>query len=336
LAEKETIDVPEEALAAMGIDEVEVKTLVDEYLEAQSLKILPQAPFGDAVRQFVDKDDKHAMEVFVQESLVSQVKNMMDLEGEEPDYDNAMERYKATLDARFKAGELKKAKRMTILPKPDGWDSDLEGHWEDQPEARQFDHVDDEENGGDEEHHGVAVRPPNAQGRGRRAASMDENGDAMDMEEEEPVAKPRGRGAATRKPGAKSAAKPTAKAPAKKPPAKNRGRKAIFEESDDEEEMEEAVLEPDEISVDMDDEPSVPPLTKRTMATRGQPARSQPARSQPARTQASRAAALASKSKQTKLNFSQSQKPSQAMEISDDEISDDPFETAPPKRTSKR
>lgn len=57
-----------EALAD-GSDAVKVESLVQDFLSAQSLKVLPQGPFGDAVTQFVTKDDKHAMELFVSEQI---------------------------------------------------------------------------------------------------------------------------------------------------------------------------------------------------------------------------------------------------------------------------
>lgn len=293
----------------MGMDTVEVKRLVDEYLEAQSLKILPQAPFGDAVREFVQKDDKHAMERFIQQSLSSQVKNMLSLDGDEEDLDSAMEKYKSQLEKRFKAGELKSSiRRKETQPKPDNWDSDLEGHWEDQPGVVQWEPESVEQ-----------LQAPAKVGRGRKTTSPDDEDQEMEDVEEEPVPKPRGRGkAAVKAAPAKAPAKATAKAPpkpaAKKPPAKGRGRKAaVFEEDDSD----------DDIAIDPKDASPEPPA-RRAAATRSQPARSQP----------SRTAASASKPKQSKLNFSQ--KASQAMEISDDEISDDPFETPVPPTTRKR
>lgn len=298
-AEKNAVEIPEEALAAMGMDTVEVKRLVDEYLEAQSLKILPQAPFGDAVREFVQNDDKYAMERFIQQSLSSQVKNMLSLDGDEEDLDSAMEKYKSQVERRFKAGVLKSSRRKATLPKPDAWDSDLEGHWEDQPGVVKW------------EQDSVDQQPEAAtsSGRGLQTAIPGDDDEEMDDVEEEPAPKPRGRGKAAAKPVAKATVKAAPKAAAKKAPAKGRGRKAaVFQEDDSD----------DNISIDANDRSPEPPA-KRIPSTRSQP---------------SRAAASASKPTQSKLNFSQ--KPSQAMEISDDEISDDPFETAPVKKTRKR
>jgi double-strand break repair protein MRE11 len=296
------------------MDTIKVEALVQEFLAAQSLKVLPQAPFGDAVNQFVSKDDKHAMETFVSESLAGQVKNLLSLDPDEDNLDSAMERVRAKLDAQFAAGQLKIARRRKFKPKPDEWDSDLDGHWEDQPEALA--------NPAEEE---ASATPTNGRARGRAARTVNDDDDdddddvsMVDAEEEEAPARkaPARRGAAART----SNAAPAKKTPAaKKPPA--RGRKKVVEDDEDEDE---------DLFVEQDDEEEVAP-SKRAPPKRAQPARSS------AKTTAKPAA------RQTKLNFSQSQKPAagstqqKALEISDDEISeDDDFETMPATRSRRR
>jgi len=71
--------MPDEAVLAAqnAMETIKVEKLVHDFLTAQSLKILPQEPFGDAVYQFVDKQDKHAMENFVDENLAVQVKQLL-------------------------------------------------------------------------------------------------------------------------------------------------------------------------------------------------------------------------------------------------------------------
>ena len=70
---KNNVDEPDDqVLADLSIDSIKVDKLVKEFLTAQTLTILPQNSFGDAVSQFVDKDDKHAMEIFVKQSLTTQ------------------------------------------------------------------------------------------------------------------------------------------------------------------------------------------------------------------------------------------------------------------------
>ncbi|OTA54889.1 DNA repair exonuclease [Hypoxylon sp. EC38] len=318
-------ELPEELLANLETEDIKVDRLVGEILsaQAQSLKILPQAPFSNAVNEFVDKDDKHAMEQFVSESLSEQVKQMMGLEDNDEDLESAMEKIKERLEKDFTAGRLKQMKKRKYKPKPDDWDSDLDGHWEDQPEA-----IDDTATTNE-------AKPKTTQpkGRGRKAAQVvDEEEDEdenMDDVEEEPAPKPKGRGRA-------AAAKPKAastKTPAKKPPARGRGRKAtVFEQDSDEEEEEE-----EDVVMDDDDfgPPPPPPPPKRT-TTRATTTRAATASS---RSQTSRAASAATKAppkKQSKLNFS-SQKATQQepLEISDDEISDD-FESVPETRSRRR
>lgn len=88
---------------------MKVEKLVKEFLTAQSLTILPQNSFGDAVTQFVDKDDKHAMEMFVNESLATQLKHLMDANDvDEEEIANEMETYKTQLEELFASGQMKK------------------------------------------------------------------------------------------------------------------------------------------------------------------------------------------------------------------------------------
>ncbi|KAI9021901.1 Metallo-dependent phosphatase-like protein [Hyaloraphidium curvatum] len=51
------------------IEDTKVEDLVTEYLTAQELDILPENELGDAVKMFVEKDDKDAIKEFVIESL---------------------------------------------------------------------------------------------------------------------------------------------------------------------------------------------------------------------------------------------------------------------------
>ncbi|KAK9413484.1 putative Metallo-dependent phosphatase-like protein [Seiridium unicorne] len=296
---------------------IKVDELVGQFLEHQSLKILPQAPFIDAVNQYVKHDDKRAMDEFVRDTLTGQVKQMLTLgNNDEDEIHSVMAEYQAKLDQQFKQGLLKRRKAADIKPKPADWDSDMDGHWEDQPGVVTY------------EDDAVAKSQPvkGARGRPKKTTQIVEEdedededmGHFREEEEEEAAPKPKGRGkvAAT-----KSAA--PAKAPSKKPPAKapakGRGRKPVFEEDSE-----------DDDAI-MDDEPPAPPPKRATAATRTQPARSQPSRGAASQSQA--------KMKQATLNFSQKPKASQAaVEISDDEISDDedPFESMPAKKVTRK
>jgi double-strand break repair protein MRE11 len=263
----------EEILASLAADNVKVDKLVKEYLTAQSLKILPKAPFGDAVTQFVDKDDKHAMESFVNESLSAQVKEMlaMDEESSDQDLDSIMERLRQKQEEQFAAGILTRPKRKGKLrPRPTNWDSDLDGDWEDAPGAYE-----------------MSDREEGAVGSG----SDDDTSLASAPVKKAPAKKA---------PAKKAPAKPRAPAKAKVPvkaPAKTtaRRRNKVLEPSDDEDDV---------VMVD-DDHP--------------------PVKSQPQR---------ASRTRQTQLAFSQTPKTQTAMELSDDEISDD--DAFEPMATSSR
>ncbi|KAI1329385.1 double-strand break repair protein mus-23 [Xylariaceae sp. FL0255] len=304
----------EEALDnIMQMDGMRVAKLVEEFLRAQSLKVLPQAPFGDAVKEFVEKDDKFAMEQFVISSLESQMAQMLKLNDNDENIEENMQIIKETLEKQFAAGQYRKGPKLRFKPKPDGWDSEFDGHWQDQEQAIEK----------------SAIEEPKAArgGKGRkttRAAAVADDGDE-DMEDvvEEEEAAPktaRGRGNATT-----TKAKAPAKAPAKKAPAKGRGRaKQPFQQDEDEDE--------DVVMDDDDYDPPAKPTRRAAATTKSTSTRSQAGtKSQTASSRASAAPASAPKTRQTRLNFSQavSQQPQTRVEISDDEISDDPFESAP-------
>ncbi|KAK5001434.1 meiotic recombination, partial [Cryomyces antarcticus] len=134
---KDNTELPEESIMAqLSLDSVKVEKFVREFLTAQSLTILPQNSFGDAVSQYVDKDDKHAMEMFVNDSLSVQIKHLMEADGvEENEIADAMNQYKSNLERLFAQGLLKKTRKGKLKPKPANWDSDLDGDWADQPGA---------------------------------------------------------------------------------------------------------------------------------------------------------------------------------------------------------
>lgn len=311
----------EEVVASLAeMDSVKVGKLVEEYLKAQSLKILPQAPFGDAVTQFVDKDDKHAMEQFVNESLSGQVKQMLSLENDDDDLDHAMEIIKQKLEHQFATGQLKRGPRLRYKPKPDNWDSDLEGgHWEEQPEA--IDRAPVAE---------ATPEPTQPRARGRKPTRTgfledDEEMDDVAEDNEEaraPKAKGRPKAATTR-------AKAAPKAPAKKAPTTGQGRGRGRKQIDEEDEDDDVVMDDDNY-----DPPAPPP--KRTTTARAATTRSQPSRSQASSRVTASASTSAPKSRQSKLNFSQKATQQEPLEISDDEISDDPFEAAPATRARRR
>jgi double-strand break repair protein MRE11 len=296
---------------------VKVESLVSDFLSAQSLKVLPQGPFGDAVNQFVSKDDKHAMELFVSEHLKGQVQQMLGLESDDEDLNSAMDIYRARVEQQLASGmnrtHITERKRV-LRPKPATWDSDFDGNWEDEPDAWLYEDASES----------LTPVTTQASGRSRGKSTVKAEEAALDDEDDEP---PPPTSRATKSKAAATKAAAPKKAPAKKPPARGgRGRKAALPPSDEEDEEEDVVMESDE------EEPAPPPKKR-------QPARRQAAAAPAASTRSTR-------TRQTKLDFSQSAsargagatQKSAAVEISDDEISDedDAFEPAPVATRTRR
>jgi double-strand break repair protein MRE11 len=284
---KEQPDMPEESiLQQLTIDTVKVEKLVKEFLTAQSLTILPQNSFGDAVSQFVNKDDKHAMEAFVNESLASQLKHLLAGESvEDEDMAEAMEGYKNKLEEAWATGTLKRTVRTDKLkPKPANWDSDLDGEWAAQPGALVRS---DEEAEDDDE--AAQPKPKATRGRGGKATGT------------------------TRK----TAAATKKAAPAKK--TTTRAKKAPILEESDEEEDDVIMLDDDddEIPDANDDEDDDEDLFVKQAPKKRAPAKAaakptaKRTASPPKRKAPARSTAKATTSKQTTLSFSQTPAPSQ-------------------------
>lgn len=315
--DKEAKAITDEALfGSISLDSVKVDKLVQEYLTAQSLKIIPQAPFGDAVSQFVDKDDKHAMETFVLDALREQVKGLLDLQGDnddedDEDLDNAIERFREKQEKAFLSGELRRKPRSTrYKPRPTGWDSDLDGDWEDQPAAlilSDREEVDEAEK--------TDAEPAPA------AVASRVTGSSSSRAKKAPVvSKPNAR--ATRAPVARS--KSTPKGGTEKPPT-TKARKpaqAIVEPSDDEDE--------DVIMIDDDVAPPKSGTSKSMAKAAPKPTKRAPRTAVKAVAQTTRAGASSRETRQTQLSFASQdiiRKPpgstQAARELSADVISDD-------------
>lgn len=154
-------------------ESVKVAELVAKFLSSQSLTILPQNYFEDAVNQYIDKDDKHAMDMFVNESLSKQIRNLIKLgEGEDNGGDDddelkeKFDKYKSEMEEMFKKGQLKRGSgKAKFRPKPADWDDDFDGVWEDQPAAL----IPAEKKSDDESSHDseVTPKPTATRGRGR-------------------------------------------------------------------------------------------------------------------------------------------------------------------------
>jgi double-strand break repair protein MRE11 len=203
---------------------------------------LPRTHFGAAVTEYVDKDDKHAMETFVDESLANQVKEILKLEGEDVDIDTTMDEIRSKQEELWAAGLIKKAKKAEKLaPRPDNWDSDHMGHsWADDPASRVFGRDDSEA----------------APKRGRGIAALFSDDDDASV-----ISQPTKKAPAKKAPAKKAPAKPRAPAKAKAPAkAPARGRKKVVEISDDEE---------DDVIMQDDSPPTAKAQPKRAAAAKG-------------------------------------------------------------------
>jgi double-strand break repair protein MRE11 len=336
-------DMPEDGVikALQQEDTIKVDELVAEFLKAQALTILPQNSFSDAVGQFVNKDDKHAMEEFLGDSLKTQQENLLATaraaaEDDEDDNENAdeldddamadlIEKNRLVMEAEHDRGERRlRRKRGALKPKPPNWDSDMDGAWEDSLMSVAVE--EGEEEGAEEEDDETPTRA--ARGRGARG----------------------GRGGKTAAGTTRKTAAAPKKAPAKKAPAKApaaRGRKKQTYEEDDEDEDGDAIM----ISDDDDDDEE-----EESQGLFVSQAKQAPAAKKPApRATRGRGGAAAGRGTQATLNFGSSQatstarsstmrsttrpQPSRRMEPEDDEISDDDDAFEPPpaaQRTSRR
>ena len=266
-------------MAELSIDSVKVDRLVKEFLAAQTLTILPQNSFGDAVSQFVDKDDKHAMEQFVVHSLENQLKHLMDAnEVDEAEIANEMFQYRTQLEDLFASGQLKRMRKTKIKTRPKIWNSDEDGPWAEQP--------------------ATLIRSDNE-------GENDDNGSLASISTKRPVARGRGKAAGITRPPA-ATTKKTATA------AKGRGKKKVIEEEDDEIDDDDVIMVDDDDDDDDDDEEEeeesaeehfVQPAKK---ASARRTVTKAPARAKsPAKKIATARAKVSATSKQSTLNFSQ-------------------------------
>ena len=213
---KEMMNKPEQA------ETVKVNKLVADFLAAQSLTILPQNYFGDAVNQYIDKDDKHAMDLFINDSLSKQIRNLVSMnENQEDDEDDDLaaqfDAFKTQMEEMFKKGELKNRAggKKRYKPKPENWDTDMDGDWEDQPSALVQENLKGSNDEMSDDSEGTP-KPATTRGRGRGRGA---------------------RGGTTSTRGRGAAAKKTATTN-----GKSKSRKKVVSESEEEEEEEDVMM----------------------------------------------------------------------------------------------
>ncbi|KIW64084.1 DNA repair protein (mre11) [Phialophora macrospora] len=354
-------EVDEEIMAKFqGLETIKVDELVNEFLQKQSLTILPPNVFGDAVHQYVVKDDRHAVETFVNESLADQIRYLVHMQKDKNDEDEdddddlvtQIELQRTKMEEMFAKGELKISKsKARYKPKPDNWDSDLDGSWEDKPEALIQDSGDLESRTCEEDGEDGTLAPATrgaTRGRGRGRGRG-------------------GRAGSTTATSSRKTATATAKKPAAATAARGRKRAAVYDDDDDDEDEEEEdiVMGEDDDDEEPDSQAMFVPEPKRKAAASKAPAarairnaspasastatsrtsgRAKPASfasSMASTTKKTPARAAVSKAKQTQLNFTTSQNSilgngktsSAAYRISDDDDDDDDaFEPIPATR----
>lgn len=256
------------------------------------------------------------MDTFVSGSLANQLRDLLALGAEDDDLDGAMQKIRDERERQFQAGLVKNGPKRQYKPRPDDWDSDMEGHWENSPNAVIANpaSVPQASTGQRSVHAG----PRPGTNRDDEDLSMD------DFDSVQPVAKTTTarRPAATRT--TKTAApRQTATAAAKKTTAPKRGggrKKGPFEDSDD--------SNADELMIDDEIEDNEQPQPAR---------RSRAAPARPAGRMRQTTLQLSQPPRQQRPSRKATQQTQQSLELSDDEISDeDDFEPAPTTRARKR
>lgn len=117
----ESVDIDNKSLLEEfgSIENIKVESLVKEFLDKATLEILPQNGLGDAVGQFVDKDDRHAVETFVEESLKAYLTKMREYEDlNEEKITDIVTEHKSYLEEMFAKGQVKIKKVREPFPDP--------------------------------------------------------------------------------------------------------------------------------------------------------------------------------------------------------------------------
>lgn len=329
------VEVPEAVKDAIeNEDIIRIDVLVREFLQNSSLKVLPANQFEDAVIRFIEKGGKETVDEFINETLTKSLDYLVKIDDSKLDNDveAVIEQCKERLERRWAQAGDKWAPRRKLKPKPDDYDSDMDGPWDDPK-------IDDRWE--------ILARPAKSGQKGDGEVDMDVSMSEDDASVAAAPAKPAPKKGAAAKGPRGSAAKKAAAPKTRGRPKKQGG---FIVDSDDEEEEEEeddaAMSLDDFIEDDEEDEPPPPPPPppkRASRATKAAPAKKATA----TRATASRAAKTAApKSKQTTLKFSQSQRVGassgmnqQTLTISDDEIDDDDddaFEPVQSTRSSRR
>ncbi|KAL0579922.1 meiotic recombination [Marasmius crinis-equi] len=232
-----SIDDPDLTISEK-LEKVRVGTLVKEYMGAQELQLLGGLGMSDAIQMFVEKDDIHAIQSHVKDTVNSMVGGVQE-QGKEVEIDENNIDELASLIFEGPARSFltprgdRQARLENNMRKTKAKDSDAES-------------VDsmmmDVDTGG--------------------------AGGGSDFDQDSDEAPPPKKAPARKAPAKKAPAKTSAKAPAKKAPAKKKGKKAASDDDDDEE-----VIEiPDDDEEEEEEEPKPKKRTNRAAVLGSQPA----------------------------------------------------------------
>lgn len=309
-----------------------------EFLQQSSLKVLPQNHFEDALLEYIDKGSKDAVDDFVNETLSKSLKYLVKLDDNQlsKNLEATIEQCKEALQKRWAEAEGGKwTQKRRLKPRPDDYDSDLEGPWEDPDNPDRWEII--------KPSSGAKAKEQARRSTGNEDVDVDDDDDSLFVRDasiedqfDKPPAMPAGKKGAAAKGGRGAAVK---KAPAaKKAPARGRPKKKGFvleSDGDEEEEAHGDSMSLDEFNEDEEEDPPAAAPKRGSRATKTTTTRATASR-------ASKPPA-ASKTRQSTLNFSQSQRPSsrvnpsqqKTLTISDDEIDDDDDEAFEPVRATR-
>lgn len=300
--------------------------LVREFLQNSSLKVLPANQFEDAVIRFIEKGGKETVDEFINETLTKSLDYLVKIDETKLDKDmnTAMEQCKERLEKRWAQAGGKWVQKRKLKPKPEDWDSDMEGPWHDPKMADRWETI--------------AQTGGNGQSRGDGDVDMDDSMSEDDTPVSKPPVKPAPKKGAATKGGRGGAAKKAAAPKTRGGRPKKKGGFVIDSDEGEEEESPMVISEDDFLEDEEDDPPPPPPPKRASRAIKATPT----TKATTGRATSSRAAKpAASKARQTTLDFSQSQRPSrsgtnqQTLTISDDEIDDDDDDAFEPVQTTR-
>lgn len=148
-----------------GAEGIHVETLINNFLKEAELSLLPEQGLNDAIRQFVDKEDKSALKEFVDTEMASEVKQFM--QSNDLNFDDD---FKTILKKIKKEREITTGSSREGTAKPDTEKTSTRGKAKSQKKAKSDDFVVDSDEDldldNDNDHNEVPLSPePSAPSR---------------------------------------------------------------------------------------------------------------------------------------------------------------------------